>query len=392
MAAQVEELLNELEFLVDRSATSDPRTKEITTQVRELLQHIPDHEYLEGYLASLLNDESAELLLGNAVKKDPENTVAWKLLSDEFCKKGDFSMAHECLLSSLEYKKDNLVVLRNLSMVLRKLGKTPREKMVYTMEGLKVSKDALALDFGDPLSWYLVGNAYLSVFFTISHNKKDLEAALKAYGKSEVFQNEKVQAGIKIVKNSDLYFNRAEVLAYLQRYEQAVEDYETAKVLDPGLKVDEAIYSLVRKVQVSFEFVQKKGNLKPKQIASLSAACGIQGSSIEDLKSGDLDGKESILNVRVVAHISVDTIVSLLVIDRDGNCAVLSIYSLDPGASSKIRIEKDKITLINPKLLRIQFKDCCYDVLQLETPAQLFLNDEELKSSFAHASMESTSG
>ena len=38
--------------------------------------------------------------------------------------------------------------------------------------------------------------------------------------------------------NPDLFFNRATILVYLERYAEAIRDYNVAHTIDPGLHAD----------------------------------------------------------------------------------------------------------------------------------------------------------
>ena len=38
--------------------------------------------------------------------------------------------------------------------------------------------------------------------------------------------------------NPDLFFNRATILEYLERYAEAIRDYNVAHTIDPNLKAD----------------------------------------------------------------------------------------------------------------------------------------------------------
>jgi hypothetical protein len=62
----------------------------------------------------------------------------------------------------------------------------------------------------DSQSWYVLGNAHLTNFFVNDDiNVGELQAALKAYAQTE-----------KNIKepNPDLYYNRATIYEYLERY------------------------------------------------------------------------------------------------------------------------------------------------------------------------------
>lgn len=75
----------------------------------------------------------------------------------------------------------------------------------------------------------MLGNAHLTNFFVNNENVSELELALKAYSQTE--RNLKD-------KNPDLFFNRATIYEYLERYSEAVRDYNLAHAIDPNLKGD----------------------------------------------------------------------------------------------------------------------------------------------------------
>jgi len=68
---------------------------------------------------------------------------------------------------------------------------------------VEIAKKAVMLDFKDAYSWYLVGNAYMSNYFT--NPKKDsqeLMLGLQAFNQAEKYEKR---------KNPDLYYNRGNV-------------------------------------------------------------------------------------------------------------------------------------------------------------------------------------
>jgi len=69
----------------------------------------------------------------------------------------------------------------------------------------------------------VLGNAHLTNFFTNGEDMEQLTLALKAYAQTE--------RNLKEV-NPDLYFNRATIYEYLERYNEAIVDYNTAHTID----------------------------------------------------------------------------------------------------------------------------------------------------------------
>ena len=88
---------------------------------------------------------------------------------------------------------------------------------------------AVGLDLSDSQSWYVLGNAHLTNFFVNNESTKELEHALKAYAQTEKTLKE---------PNPDLYFNRATIYEYLERYNEAVHDFNLAHQVDASLGAD----------------------------------------------------------------------------------------------------------------------------------------------------------
>ena len=85
------------------------------------------------------------------------------------------SQAITCFKRSLEIKESG-VALRSISMLLRQLPGTAVEKGNNITESLEVAKQAVKLGVGDGKSWFVLGNAYLALFFakmeTVEHVKQ----------------------------------------------------------------------------------------------------------------------------------------------------------------------------------------------------------------------------
>ena len=72
----------------------------------------------------------------------------------------------------------------------------------------------------------VLGNAHLTNFFTNHESIDELTKALKAYAQTEKNMAE---------PNPDMFFNRATILEYLERYNEAIRDYNAAHQIDPNL-------------------------------------------------------------------------------------------------------------------------------------------------------------
>lgn len=75
--------------------------------------------------------------------------------------------------------------LRNLSMVLRQeVALTLEEKIKNIQQGVEYAKEAVSLDPSDGTSWAILGNAYLSSYFTVAQNPAILRLCMAAYGQA----------------------------------------------------------------------------------------------------------------------------------------------------------------------------------------------------------------
>lgn len=67
-------------------------------------------------------------------------------------------------------------------MVLRQeAALTSEQKIKNVQQGVEYAKDAVSLDPSDGTSWAILGNAYLSSFFTIAQNPSILRLCMSAY-------------------------------------------------------------------------------------------------------------------------------------------------------------------------------------------------------------------
>ncbi|XP_072126116.1 tetratricopeptide repeat protein 5 isoform X2 [Mobula birostris] len=158
---------------------------------------------LEGRALNIMPEYSprAEQLLSRAVKLEPGLIEAWNQLGEVYWKKGDLSAAHTCFSGALNQCK-NKVSLRNLSMVLRQLPAQGEDSTKNVLASVEQAKVAVQMDVTDGTSWYILGNAYLSLFFLTGQSERVSQQALGAYA-----QAEKVDTASH--NNPDLHFNRS---------------------------------------------------------------------------------------------------------------------------------------------------------------------------------------
>lgn len=131
------------------------------------------------YLGKTLNvmpeySEECEGYLSKVIKRDPSHIEAWNMLGETFWKKGNLPASKDCFEGALKRKKDK-VSLRSLSMVLRQLKPAKiGDEQKHVLESVEHAKAAVELDVVDGKSWYILGNAYLSLFFVTEQNPKVL--------------------------------------------------------------------------------------------------------------------------------------------------------------------------------------------------------------------------
>lgn len=129
-----------------------------------LMQYGRALNVLDGY------SQECEMSLSKVVKRDPSRIDAWNMLGECYWKKGDIAAARNCFQGALRRSK-NKVSLRSMSMVLRQLKEEHGEGN-QVVASVTCAKDALQLDMDDGVSWYVLGNAYLSLFFCTQQNSK----------------------------------------------------------------------------------------------------------------------------------------------------------------------------------------------------------------------------
>ncbi|CAM9419647.1 unnamed protein product [Ectocarpus sp. 12 AP-2014] len=307
--------------------------------------------YIRGRALDVLTtfNPDAEKCLAKAVKLHPSEPDGWTALGHCYWKKPDLFAAKRCFLTSLE-KARKAETLRQLSMLLRQMPGTAEEKGAQLQESLRLAKEAVTLEIGCGYSWYVLGNGYVASFFGSSRGIKDLDRALQAYKKAEAYGGEK--------GNPDLFFNRAQVFQYREDYPESIRDFRLARELDPMLPVNQALHSIETGVDRLSKLVEKKGGFKTKRLSQLiaplrgeSLRCGLGDTyrlvDLKELRLGRNMGVAVALKVVMPAGQSSQPPERLVVVDRSGECAVLSLYSVSTEACEKIQ-SKDTLVVRNP--------------------------------------------
>ncbi|XP_057823058.2 uncharacterized protein LOC131035389 isoform X1 [Cryptomeria japonica] len=333
------------------------------------------YEYLRGKVLDVSPDyrKEAEDHLSKAVKLDPSLADAWLCLGNCLWKKGDLSGAKNCFSLALK-KGPNKKILRQLSMLERRLAQGTANEVDVVEESIQHAKKAVMLDVKDGQSWYALGNAYLSSFFiTGSWDQNKLFQSLKAYQnaeKDELANN-----------NPDLYYNSAMANRYVENYERALSGFEAASLRDPGLNAEQEVQKLVRLLTKLEESSINKGQMKSKRHASLLSSLGNENIKLS-LKPVPMQFLHEGLNRglavigRVLYFIPHDNEVPLyyVVSDAEGSSFILSIYGLRDGVIK----ESDTVTLLEPSYRDIHVcwkdKNHHFQAIRVDFMQQILVN------------------
>ncbi|XP_064426800.1 tetratricopeptide repeat protein 5 isoform X1 [Mirounga angustirostris] len=339
----------------------------------------------------------AEELLSKAVKLEPKLVEAWNQLGEVYWKKGDIAAAHTCFSGALTHCK-NKVSLQNLSMVLRQLRTdTGDEHSRHVMDSVRQAKLAVQMDVHDGRSWYILGNAYLSLYFNTGQNPKISQQALSAYS-----QAEKVDR--TACSNPDLHLNRATLHKYEENYGEALEGFSRAAVLDPAWpEPQQREQQLLEFLSRLTSFLESKGKVKTKKLQSMLGSlrpahlgpCGdghyqsasgqkltLELKPLSALHPGVNSG--AVVLGKVVFSLTTEEKVPFTfgLVDSDGPCYAVMVYNMVQSWGVLIG---DSVAIPEPnlRLHRIQHKgkDYCFSSVRVETPLLLVVNGKPQGSS-----------
>lgn len=352
-----------IECCANKKTDVEQKLKLTLTQLDRLQLSIDNKAvffYLRGKALNITPsfDPHAEECLSKAVKLDPNLIEAWNQLGESYWKNHNINEASNCFSGAIA-KDKNKVSLRNLSMVQRQLGKEYNEKVANVRQSVNTAKEAVALDVSDGHSWFVLGNAFLSVFFFAGQNPGVLKQCMSAYTRAE---HDKVSAN-----NPDLHFNRAVAFKYQEEFSKAIEGYKRAALLDPSWNEPmEEIDGLMRRMKLCNDVVQNKGHLKPKKMKNLLHQ--IKESDLGPFLGGfytsptnktislkcalikDLHGQ---CNDNIVIHGKVISVIPVkdgvpfqfVLIDSTSNCIAVSVFNLAVG---KGMIVGDSVAIPEP--------------------------------------------
>ncbi|OXU21450.1 hypothetical protein TSAR_000589 [Trichomalopsis sarcophagae] len=350
--------------------------------------------YLKGKTLNVVDKftPQAEELLSKAVKLEPKLIEAWNELGECYWKNDDIQQAKNCFVGALPHGK-NKVSLRNLSMVLRQeAALTSEQKIKNVQQGVEYAKDAVSLDPSDGTSWAILGNAYLSSFFTIAQNPSILRLCMSAYGQAE--------KDLTAKSNPDLHYNKAMALKYQEEYKLALESFEQSKLLDPTWDTPkEKQVELLRYLNNVQSSINSKGSIKPKKLfqmiqslnekhlgpykggsyASGDKSVKLELSYLKDLVRGI--NLEKVVFGKVVCWIQDSDSVpfAFCMVDEEKTCMAVTLYNLAKGKGVTVG---DSVAIPEPFLTHHQFSylDNKFDFksIRVETPVVLVVNGRKL--------------
>ncbi|KAF6352699.1 tetratricopeptide repeat domain 5 [Rhinolophus ferrumequinum] len=331
----------------------------------------------------------AEELLSKAVKLEPTLVEAWNQLGEVYWKKGDIAAAHTCFSGALTHCK-NKVSLQNLSMVLRQLRTdSGEERSRHVMDSVRQAKLAVQMDIHDGRSWYILGNAYLSLYFNTGQNPKISQQALSAYA-----QAEKVDRTAS--SNPDLHLNRATLHKYEENYGEALEGFSRAAALDPAWpEPQQREQQLLEFLNRLTSLLESKGKVKTKKLQSMlgslrpahlgpcdgryQSASGqkvtLELKPLSVLQPGVNSG--AVVLGKVVFSLTTEEKVPFTfgLVDSDGPCCAVMVYNMVQSWGVLIG---DSVAIPEPNLRLHQIqhkgKDYSFSSVRVETPLLLVVN------------------
>lgn len=349
---------------------------------------------LKGKALNILHSYSpkAQDALQKSVKLDPRLAEAWVHLGECYWKNQDVNAAKDCFEGALSHGKDK-VALRNLSMVLRQVGSNQAEKIKNVEDGVEKAKQAIQLDIKDGTSWFILGNAYLSLFFGSTQSAKLLKQCLSAYQQAE--------RDPVAMSCPDLHFNRATAYKYQEEYELALMGFNRAVTLDPkwtdAEEQESHLLGYLRKLQ---DLVHNKGKLRDKKLKSLTSSIrdadlGPYGGGsyetpkgktvkLEHIPFSDLHSDlntEKVIAGKVICSVQHTHPVPLTVclMDKAGSCIAVSVYNL--AAEYGLNMG-DSVAIPEPFVQNVDFRykdeSFKFPSVRVSSPVVMVINGRKL--------------
>ncbi|OAD62374.1 Tetratricopeptide repeat protein 5 [Eufriesea mexicana] len=323
----------------------------------------------------------AEELLTKAVKLEPNLVEAWNELGECYWKNDDIQQAKNCFVGALRHGR-NKISLRNLSMVFRQEPVLNAEQRIQNIQkGVEYAKEAVSLDTTDGISWAILGNAYLSSFFTVAQNPATLRLCMSAYAQAE----KDIVAG----SNPDLFHNKAVALKYQEEYSLALKSFARAILLDPVWetprnKRDELLQYL-KDVQNSVNSngraldVKHLGPYKGGSFTSGQKTVKLDLVLLKELALGV--NPEKVIFGKVVCWIQDTDCVpfAFCLVDEEKTCIAVTVYNLAKGRGITVG---DSVAIPEPFVIHQKFSyqnnDFDFKSIRVETPVILVVNGRKL--------------
>ncbi|XDV18901.1 hypothetical protein PO909_024499 [Leuciscus waleckii] len=338
--------------------------------------------------------QSAEESLSRAVKLEPGLVEGWNTLGEQYWKKGDLTAAKTCFTGALQQSK-NKVSLRSLSMVLRQLPPEgdAQEQSKRIVESVELARQAVQLDVTDGTSWYILGNAYISMFFTSGQKPQLSQQALSAYA-----QAEKIDKASSM--NPDLHFNRATLFQYEEMFSSALDGYSRAAALDPGWEdAQEREKQLLKYLDQITMLLENKGKVKARRLRNMLSS--LSTSALGPCSSPQFrspSGRVGSLEPRILSALTHGhnggvaalgkVVFSLMsegrmaftfgMVDSDETCCLVMVYNT---ADSWGVLIGDTVVIPEPQVKRhsVTHKDKSYDFrsIRVDSPLLLIVNGKK---------------
>ncbi|XP_074646949.1 tetratricopeptide repeat protein 5-like [Tubulanus polymorphus] len=337
---------------------------------------------LKGKALNVQQEFSADAFeaLSKSVKLEPSLVEAWNQLGECYWKRNAIIDAQNCFLGALAQAK-NKVSLRSLSMVMRQFKENQHQNILDSVEK---AKEAVQMDVKDGTSWFVLGNAYLSLFFCASGQSPTvLKQCMSAYAQAE--------RDIIASCNPDLHYNRAIAYKYQEEYQLSLIGFARATALDPVRpEPNEKRNALIDYLSRLTDLINTKGKLKAKKLQSFASSITdndlgpLKGSSLEQVLFNNVKeekNKNSVICGKVVCSLTTDDPVpfTFCMIDKNEECIAVTVYNIAVGCGVKIG---DTVTIPEPTLLNHAVlhndKEFVFRNIRVDSPVNLVVNGRKL--------------
>jgi tetratricopeptide (TPR) repeat protein len=336
--------------------------------------------------------------LEQAVELNPENQEAIRDLGVVYYKLKDYEKAAENYIRALELKENDLKCLGYYSITMRALPtKTDEQKEENLEKGIELAKKAVGFGVANSHSWYLLGNAYMTSFF-MTERFDNLDKSLKAYQQAENTQKD---------HNPDLYFNRATIYTYFERYSEAIRDFIKANTIDPGLNADDKATKLCEFVIGTVRMIEHKKNSKNKALTDLVKSIPKKVGEVKFLSTketeqtlkykllpqSEMDAGENMGVIycgKVICQIHKEPGVPacFLCVDSKFNYTVMSLYNINKNIKEKIKYG-DEVLIRDPVLYFISIeyegKLMTYPSIRVINLSDILINEQTLADVYSKA-------